>query len=65
MAVPKKRKSKQRSRQVVAGRSKLNILKPHACTNCGTPVLSHRACGSCGYYNGRIIKLKNEAAETA
>lgn len=24
------------------------------CSNCGTPVLYHRVCSSCGYYKGRL-----------
>jgi large subunit ribosomal protein L32 len=69
MAVPKKRKSKQKSRQGKAGRPKLQLQKPSACPNCGSPRLSHQACGSCGYYNGRVHSLtahggtKEETAE--
>lgn len=25
------------------------------CPNCGEPAVSHRACGSCGYYKGRQV----------
>ena len=26
------------------------------CANCGTPILPHRACKSCGFYKGRNVK---------
>lgn len=60
MAVPKKRKSKQKSRQVKAGKPKLKILKSDACPNCGSQKQPHRVCGSCGYYNGRIYSFKKQ-----
>jgi len=31
-----------------------------ACPNCGKPKISHRACLSCGFYNGeKILKIKS------
>ena len=60
MAVPKKRKSKQKSRQGKAGRAKLQILKATPCPNCGGPKISHQICGTCGYYNGRIYDFKKK-----
>jgi large subunit ribosomal protein L32 len=32
------------------------------CPNCGEPVVSHRACASCGHYNGREVVKKDKAA---
>jgi large subunit ribosomal protein L32 len=61
MAVPKKRKSKQKSRQGKAGRLKPQIIKASVCPNCGAPKISHVMCGSCGYHNGRIFAKKKEA----
>lgn len=61
MAVPKKRKSKARVRQVKAGKKRVIYNNIIACPNCGGPTLSHRMCGSCGYYNGRIFNLKINA----
>jgi len=26
-----------------------------SCTNCGKPKLTHRVCGSCGYYAGKQV----------
>ena len=25
------------------------------CPNCSAPMVSHRICGACGFYNGRSI----------
>ncbi len=58
MAVPKKRKSKQKSRQGKAGKAPLTILKSTPCPNCGAQTLPHRICGNCGHYNGRVHSLK-------
>ncbi|MDX1919658.1 MAG: 50S ribosomal protein L32 [Candidatus Caenarcaniphilales bacterium] len=60
MAVPKKRKSKQKSRQVKAGKPKLKIVKSSACPNCGSQKQPHRMCHNCGYYNGRIYSFKKD-----
>jgi large subunit ribosomal protein L32 len=68
MAVPKKRKSKQKSRQGKAGRPALIVVKATACPNCGSPRLPHRVCGNCGYYNGRvhnIPSINGSSEETA
>jgi large subunit ribosomal protein L32 len=27
-----------------------------ACSNCGEPIVPHRACASCGHYKGRAVK---------
>jgi large subunit ribosomal protein L32 len=32
------------------------------CPNCGEPVVSHRACSSCGHYKGREVIKKDKAA---
>ncbi len=61
MAVPKKRKSKQKSRQGKAGKTKITLIKTNTCPNCGSATISHRVCGNCGYYNGRIYSLKKNA----
>jgi large subunit ribosomal protein L32 len=66
MAVPKKRKSKQKSRQVKAGKPKLKIMNSVACPNCGAQTQSHRMCGNCGYYNGQVHNFKKtESASVA
>ena len=52
MACPKKKTSHRKQQQRRAHWVSLlpNITK---CTNCGDPCISHYACPSCGYYNGR------------
>jgi len=39
-------------------------MKPsqlNTCDHCGEPKLPHRACPSCGYYNGKSIYLPKNA----
>jgi len=54
MAVPKRRKSRTRSRQ---RRSHNAYVLPQAvkCPQCGEPKQPHRACPSCGKYNERQV----------
>ncbi len=54
MAVPKRRTSKSKKNK---RRSHDALDAPDAgrCTNCGQPVVSHRACPSCGQYRGRQV----------
>ena len=51
MAVPKRKTSKERKRK---RRSHHALTAPNvvACPECGEPRMSHRACPSCGFYNG-------------
>ena len=52
MACPKKKTSHRKQQQ---RRAKWFAFIPNIakCSNCGEPVISHHACTSCGYYNGR------------
>jgi len=54
MAVPKRRTSHARQ-----GKRRSHLgLKPiqiQYCNQCGEPVLPHRVCPSCGYYQGREV----------
>jgi large subunit ribosomal protein L32 len=34
----------------------LKITGSVTCTNCGAPVLAHRACKACGFYKGRNVR---------
>ncbi len=54
MAAPKRRvsKSKQKMRRDAA---KWRAPQLKTCPECGSRVLSHIACPSCGYYNGRQV----------
>ena len=52
MACPKKKTSHRKQHQ---RRAKWIAFVPNItkCSNCGEPCVSHCACPSCGYYNGR------------
>ncbi len=54
MALPKRKHSRQRTRQK---RAHLNLTAPQyaLCPNCEAPVLPHNACRKCGYYQGRQV----------
>ena len=59
MAVPKRRMS--RSRQ--GARRSHHFIKPtqiQYCGHCEQPVLPHRVCPNCGYYQGREVQAKEE-----
>jgi large subunit ribosomal protein L32 len=60
MAVPKRRMS--RSRQ--GSRRSHHHVKPiqvQYCSRCNEPVLAHRVCPNCGYYQGREVVVKQES----
>jgi large subunit ribosomal protein L32 len=54
MAVPKRRTSHARQGK---RRSHLNVkpVQIQYCNQCGEPVLPHRVCPSCGFYQGREV----------
>jgi len=61
MAVPKKRRSKSRKR---THRSLWKIATPTLvqCKQCSAYHVAHRACTTCGYYNGvPVIQIKQKA----
>lgn len=54
MSVPARRQSRTRTRN----RRSHHALKPvntADCSNCKAPVLSHKACEACGFYNGKQV----------
>jgi large subunit ribosomal protein L32 len=57
MAVPKKRKSRSRSRMTravwLASVRSPNLVK---CKHCGQNKPSHQVCPACGYYAGRQVE---------
>lgn len=55
MAVPKRKTSKSRTAMRKAQNTKKPIARASSCPQCGAPAMSHRACASCGYYNGRQV----------
>ena len=52
MACPKKKTSHRKQHQRRA-KWKAILTTITSCANCGEPTVSHLACTSCGYYNGR------------
>lgn len=63
MAVPKRRKSRSKRDMRRANHDKVTAPNLAPCPNCGEPVVSHRACGSCGYYKGRSVKRGTASQE--
>jgi len=60
MPVPKRKKSKSRTRQ---GRAHHAISAPNIseCPKCGEGVMSHVACGNCGHYdNKKVIDVETK-----
>ena len=54
MGVPKRKMSKMRLRTRKAA-NRWHAPKLGKCGQCGSAVLSHIACPSCGYYAGRQV----------
>jgi large subunit ribosomal protein L32 len=50
MAVPKKRKSKSKTRSRKTANMKLTIPGFQECPSCGDSKQSHRVCPTCGQY---------------
>ena len=60
MAQPKRRWSKART-HLKRSTWKLESKTIATCAHCHEPVLPHRACSNCGYYNGReAVAVNNE-----
>ena len=57
MACPKKKTSHRKQHQRRAKNWKAILANIATCSNCGQPKVSHLACTSCGYYNGREYLL--------
>jgi len=55
MAVPKRKKSKSKTRSRRANHDKVFLDRLVACPNCGDLALPHHVCPNCGYYKGREI----------
>jgi large subunit ribosomal protein L32 len=63
MGLPSKRRTKTSKKE----RASHFALKPKAltkCSQCGKPVMPHRACNACGTYKGKaVVKLKTKATK--
>jgi large subunit ribosomal protein L32 len=55
MAVPKKRKSKAKTRSRRSANNKLEAVNVQTCPNCYAAKLPHRACMSCGFYKDEQV----------
>ena len=54
MAQPKRKTSKMKKRQRKAA-NRFAGVQTYTCTNCGAPVVPHRACSECGFYDGKVV----------
>ncbi|MCL2824994.1 MAG: 50S ribosomal protein L32 [Polyangiaceae bacterium] len=61
MAVPKRRTSASKRNMRRAANEKIVAPNVIDCPNCSNPSLPHRVCPSCGYYNGRPVKIVEKA----
>ncbi|MEZ4459727.1 MAG: 50S ribosomal protein L32 [bacterium] len=55
MAVPKKRKSKMKTRSRKSANMKLKLPGFPECPNCGDSKQAHRVCPTCGEYRGEQV----------
>lgn len=65
MSVPafKNAKAKVRRRR---SHHALKKVQSSTCVKCSAPIISHRACAACGYYNGRqAVKAKESLVQKA
>ena len=62
MAVPKKRKSRSRSRMTRAvWMAAVRVPSLVKCSHCGASKPSHAVCPECGWYAGRqVLKIESD-----
>lgn len=60
MAVPFRRTSKAK-KGMRRSHQALNVPGMIVCPNCGELTLSHRVCGTCGFYKGKQVVAVKEA----
>jgi len=58
--VPRKKTTKKRRNdRRASGHGKVETIRQLAkCSNCGSPVLPHSVCHTCGFYKGRKVLAK-------
>ncbi len=54
MAVPKRRKSKSKSR-MRRSHDAIGVPNLRPCPKCNAYVASHRVCSECGYYKDKLV----------
>ncbi len=59
MAQPKRRWSKARTHKKRSTWKKENPTLS-TCPHCHEPIMPHRVCKNCGYYNGKEVVAKKE-----
>ncbi len=64
MAVPKRRVSKAR-RDKRRTHDNASVVTVSVCPQCKKPVIPHRACKSCGYYDGSKVLTTREEEKQA
>lgn len=62
MGVQKGKRSKARTHKKRSAWSAMSTVQTTACPNCHKPMLPHHVCPSCGFYDGREVGSKKEAA---
>ncbi len=55
MAVPKRKKSRARTRHRKAQWLRIEAPPRANCSHCGSPIRPHTVCEVCGYYAGRQV----------
>ncbi len=55
MAVPKRKKSRSRTRHRRSNWLALRKPTMSTCAQCSSPLRPHTVCGVCGYYRGRRV----------
>ena len=60
MAQPKRRWSKARTHAKREQHGKKNNQHFQACPRCHEPIMPHRVCKNCGYYDGKEVVAKKE-----
>ncbi len=63
MAVPKRHNTASKRNMRRANHDKVKAPNVVPCPNCSAPMVSHRACPSCGHYKGRAV-LKSDSSES-
>jgi large subunit ribosomal protein L32 len=61
--VPKRRTTSSKRDMRRANYDKVAPPNLVPCSNCSAPTLSHRVCGACGYYAGRVVLSKKAESD--